>query len=320
MTTSRPFVFIQDPPLHPEIAEEKIRSLEINSPLVLSASNYNYVSSELLQNFLCSISKASPGVLRRFLFLALDSSTDRYLADKFPEVNTFAADQYWNITKQSLRNSSAPTSSYHLFIIKKAAFILKTLDETSLNILWTDSDLVWLQDVVKWFVKQPVGCDVMFTDDDFWPFSFINKLILPIPNAGFYYARNTLGTRRLFEIWLGKMVEEWRAGHITKEQFALKDAILQIWREGHLQIKLWGEYPEELDPSKITICFLPRDKYPHFDKVKSDTVVENGVAVVHPNFGQKEKKDIFLRDGFWFWNARSKRCVNRHNALESLNE
>ena len=197
----------------------------------------------------------------------------------------------------------------------------------------------------EWFINLPEkGCDIMFSDDK------RNSTDLSSPNAGVYYARNTprfssifslfsqqclfekkitnskisfffFSTRKLFQLWREDLFNYWKKRIRTREQDALKRAILNISTYYQTSRRFWGNYPQTTSPDKLTICFLPQDKFPHYSETWEKEGNKENVVVVHPNVFRKESKDQILRNGFWFWDSKQG-CVERFNQslVESTKE
>jgi len=275
--------------------------------LIVSAANDAYVRSEMLQNFLCSLSLLpyADFLISRLVFLPLDSDTGTYVHNHYPLITSFDSSKYWHVDEGFLRTSSGATPSYFSYVIRKAIFLLKILETQNSDFLWTDSDLIWKQDPLPFFLgnggegeEEGGGCDFFFTDGVRWHIDFLKHLD-PRVNAGFYYARNTENTKLLFRTWVTLLLEIQHKKGADKEQTTLNQVFAILLAKNQLQFHypVDGPYPSTHIPGMVTICFLPMVEFPKWEELDDS---QGKVVIAHANVVQKSSKDEELkRLGFW---------------------
>mmetsp|Transcript_6674 Transcript_6674/g.18845 ORF Transcript_6674/g.18845 Transcript_6674/m.18845 type:complete len:355 (-) Transcript_6674:24-1088(-) len=309
--TAERFQYIPDP----VVRDEAVRSLleregYPGAYVILSAANMAYADSGLLGNMLCSFGRLNvPSFYNHFTFLPLDPDTRTYVSLHFPEIHQFESDRYWEALSEGLLRSNSGTShNYMSFIIRKTALILYILHHSTEDILWSDSDLVWLKDPLP-HLQGHKSCDLLFTDGQYWTWSPMKEW-RPRLNAGFYFARNTENTKLLFETWYGVLINHWRRGEDTKEQTSLYKAIYYLQGLGKLQFYTYGHYPANHDDGKISLCLLDPAKFPKWEYLPDYRQEE--VVIAHPNVIDKGGKPAELQHrGFWYLNQRNDQCLPR---------
>ena len=45
----------------------------------------------------------------------------------------------------------------------------------------------------------------------------------------------------MMKVWLGKLLEDWRESRYPKEKLVLHEALFQLWSEGNLHIRDFGD-------------------------------------------------------------------------------
>jgi hypothetical protein len=101
--------------------------------LFVTAANFAYVTSGLVQNMLCSLRLLhNPRFLSHMAFLPLDTDTSHFLRLHYPDIITFSSPTYWQgITEVSF------SFSYHLpfLVVARTNFKLEVSLISSLSLI-----------------------------------------------------------------------------------------------------------------------------------------------------------------------------------------
>jgi hypothetical protein len=325
------------------IVRESVRS---NRLMLMTASTEHYVRNGLLDNFLCSLRANRLHELCSVVVIAADNFTAEYVErvrGRHVHVVRVEDDVHQVHGDAPLRNSHAPTVRYHRFISLKLLMMrhaLGSLDDSG-ALVWSDADAVVLAADLPLELAKLAGatqCDVAFADErlridverqqalggaDGKDGTLSIDLSAPHAiNAGFYVARRSAATLRLYDAWIDVLYESWHSGSLTKEQPALKQ-VLSAQRGRFWPASGWPSRDDanargEQRPPNI--CLLPQRSVPFWDsarhriaplvdqcrlgshasKCASHINKQTGIGVLHVNVKEKRSKPELLQThGLW---------------------
>eukprot|EP00019_Armaparvus_languidus_P007718 CAMPEP_0168589774 /NCGR_PEP_ID=MMETSP0420-20121227/6197_1 /TAXON_ID=498008 /ORGANISM="Pessonella sp." /LENGTH=328 /DNA_ID=CAMNT_0008625355 /DNA_START=300 /DNA_END=1286 /DNA_ORIENTATION=+ len=284
----------------------------VDNSIAIVFANKEYVSDGYVQNVVCSMKRLQ---LRNWVVVAVDRKAYSILVDVYGEHAVHFDEQFWGSQKrQSLRVDYHATPDYLHFVHLKTLFSYKLLLQTSLNVAVTDGDTFWQRNPFE-FV--PLGLSTNnFNDCDMW---FSNDLAgMPIYNgsirlqAGVVFAKNTLRTRMLYEMWVRlerHLYDSDANTNAAKEQPALQLALLTM---NHHVAQANATLPHRTRSDELRVCLLPHRLFPAGKYLfrgsvaisdtflaDNDNTTEN-IYIVHASVSRKDEKSILMKKlGFW---------------------
>lgn len=169
------------------------RNAKSNTIAVVFANAAEYENG-LLLNFIC-FSRAKS---KNIIYVVTDYAMQEQLIHHY-SVHAYYSPQFWaNVSNSVLRQTRKQHNpKYFNFIFHRLVFIYRLLTETSLNIIITDADTVWVRDPMSVIpLREKPDCSA------FWMMTDHSTL-----NGGFYYLRNNAQTRAFVKEWVSRELQ-----------------------------------------------------------------------------------------------------------------
>jgi len=253
-----------------------VKSRSKESTVIVMASNDGYAS--LTSNTVASLHKLG---FHNYVIIGLD--------DKACALISADAGSCVPVDGERVSSSAQPyrSQAYKKIVQQKPIWVKKAVD-MGYNVLFTDTDIVWLKDPLP-YLKKFATDDVVFQND-------VEKLDLHNPEpqnivdpcSGFYYVRSTSGGKAFMQHWLEDIHANPSLGR--GDQFFAGRAMAATYKQPfkyHLLNQL--DFP---------------NGFVYWQKGMKRGMSNSGPFIVHNNFivGVQPKINRFKASGFWYIN------------------